>query len=184
MNLSLNNQRVTYAVLLALILLNIPIYLFFVRPAIEADADEQARIDQMRQQLVRRTKTSNALKEIEKKLKESREKYKKFEADFLFSYDQGASELLEELDAICAEAGLTRNRVSYRMDPEANFGMQRLGITLPIEGTYSNIRNFLNMLEDTSRFVIVDSVALVSEREGTGIIRLDVSLSTLFVAQP
>jgi Tfp pilus assembly protein PilO len=62
--------------------------------------------------------------------------------------------------------------------------MQRLAITLPIEGNYSNIRDFLNVLESESKLVIVDSMALVSEREGTDTLRLDVSLSTLFAAQP
>jgi Tfp pilus assembly protein PilO len=62
--------------------------------------------------------------------------------------------------------------------------MQRLAITLPIEGNYSNIRDFLNVLESESKLVIVDSMALVSEREGTDRLRLDVSLSTLFAAQP
>ncbi len=184
MNLGVKNQRILYGLLLALILLNLPIYLVLVRPEIEADAGEQARVQQMKEQLARRVTTVNALKEIEKKLIDSRSKYKVFESDYLFSPDKGTSELLEELDSICAEAGLLRNRVSYHLDPEPTFGMQRLGITLPIEGTYSNIRNFLNILESTSKFVMVDSMALVSEREGTGIIRLDVSLSTLFVLRP
>lgn len=184
MTLSPKNQRIIYAVLLVMIVLNLPLYLIFVRPEIQADAGEQARIEQMREQLARRIRTLDALKGIEARLKESQEKYKTFESDFLFPNDKGTSELLEELDAICSEAGLLRNRVSYRFDPEPAFGMQRLGITLPIEGNYSNIRNFLNILESTSRFVIIDSMALVSEREGTGIIRLDVSLSTLFAVQP
>jgi Tfp pilus assembly protein PilO len=184
MSLGSKKQQIIYAVLLALILVNLPIYFFFVRPEIEADAGEQARIQHMRQQLARRATTLNALKEIERKLKDSHEKHKKFEADFLLPADKGASKLLEELDDICAEAGLLRNRVSYHLDPEPTFGMQRLGITLPIEGSYANIRDFLNILERTSKFVIVDSMALISEREGTGIIRLDVSLSTLFVAHP
>ena len=94
-----------------------------------------------------------------------------------------ASELLQELDQISAEAGLTRNRVGYRLDQEPVFGLQRMTITLPIEGSYANIRNFLNMLETHEKFIMIDSMALISEREGTGTIRLDVNLSTLFPVQ-
>jgi Tfp pilus assembly protein PilO len=184
MSLNVRIQQIVYAVLVAAILLNIPLYLIFVRPEIEASSEGQVRIDSMRQQLMRRARTLNALKEIQVKLNHSRVKYDKFERDFLFSYSQGTSELLEELDGVCSEAGLLRNRVTYRMDSEQSFGMQRLGITLPIEGTYANIRTFINILENTSKFIIVDSMALVSEREGTGVLRLDVNLSTLFVARP
>jgi hypothetical protein len=41
----------------------------------------------------------------------------------------------------------------------------------------------LNVLESESKLVIVDSMVLVSEREGTDILRLDVSLSILFAAE-
>lgn len=177
-------QRVVYIVLLGLVLLNLLLYLVFVRPEIEADAGETARIDQMRSQLARRVNTLNALKDIEKKLNESHEKYRQFSTEYLFPQEKGASELLKTLEEICAEAGLLRNRVTYRLDPEPAFGMQRLSITLPIEGNYTNIRDFLNVLESESKLVIVDSMALVSEREGTDMLRLDVSLSTLFAVKP
>jgi Tfp pilus assembly protein PilO len=177
-------QTIVYIVLSALVLLNLPVYLMFVRPEIEADAGETLRTDQMRSQLTRRVNTLNALKDIEKKLKESHEKYRSFSAEYLFPQEKGSSELLKTLDEICAEAGLLRNRVTYKLDPEPAFGMQRLAITLPIEGNYANIREFLNVLESESKLVIVDSMALVSEREGTDMLRLDVSLSTLFAVQP
>jgi Tfp pilus assembly protein PilO len=182
--MNVKHQTIVYLVLSAMVLLNLPLYLVFVRPEIEADAGETARIDQMQSQLVRRVNTLNALKDIEKRLKESREKYRQFSAEYLFPHEKGASELLKTLDEICTEAGLLRNRVTYKLDPEPAFGMQRLAITLPIEGNYANIRDFLNVLESESKLVIVDAMALVSEREGTDMLRLDVSLSTLFTVQP
>ena len=182
--MSVKHQTVVYIVLSTLLLLNLPLYLVFVRPEIEADAGETQRIEQMRSQLARRVNTLNALKDAEKKLNESHKKYRQFSAEYLFTQEKGASELLKTLDEICAEAGLLRNRVTYRLDPEPAFGMQRLAIMLPIEGNYANIRDFLNVLESESKLVIVDSMALVSEREGTDILRLDVSLSALFAVQP
>lgn len=177
-------QRAVYIILLALILLNLPIYLVFVRPEIQADAGERARAGEMRSQLNRRVAALNRLKDIEKKLNESRAKHRQFAEEYLFLSDTGASELLKALDEICAEAGLLRNRVAYRQDAEPAFGMQRMAVTLPIEGSYNNIRNFLNIVESESKLVIVDSISLASEREGTGILRLDVSLSTLFLLRP
>ncbi|MCI0423418.1 MAG: hypothetical protein L0312_30080, partial [Acidobacteria bacterium] len=76
--MNLKRQKVTYFVLSALVLLNLPLFLLFVRPEIEADAGETARIDQVRSQLTRRVKTLNGLKDIEKRLNESRDKYRRF----------------------------------------------------------------------------------------------------------
>ncbi len=184
MNPSTNIQRAVIIVLIVLIFLNLPAYLFWVRPEDQADAGERSRVEELHLQLKRRMTTLTALKEIEHRLDDSKQKYQKFSKEFVFSRTNGTSELLRDLDQMCSQAGLLRNRAIYRQDPESSFGMQRLIVTLPIEGYYSNIRNFINDLESYSRFVIVDSIALVSEREGTGMIRLDVNLSTLFSGQP
>ena len=114
---------------------------------------------------------------------ESHKSYNKFNQDFLFSRDRGSSELLRELDELCAQAGLSRNRRSFKHDEEAQFGMRRVSLTLPVEGSYSSIRKFLNLLESRPKFIIVDSMALDSEREGTGLIRMEMRLITLFGGQ-
>jgi Tfp pilus assembly protein PilO len=176
-------QKLIFTVMMGLLFLNLPVYFFLVRTEVEAANGQAARREQMRLLLSRRAATLNALREISKQFNESHVRYQQFTDDFLFPKEKIASELLLELDQISAEAGLTRNRVGYRLDQEAVFGLQRMVITLPVEGSYANIRNFLNMLESHEKFIIIDSMALVSEREGTGTIRLDVSLSTLFPAQ-
>ncbi|MFN8006064.1 MAG: type 4a pilus biogenesis protein PilO [Terriglobia bacterium] len=179
MTLSSKTQKLTLYVLTGLLLLNLPIYFFLVRKEVEAANGEAARREQMGIQLSRQTATVQALREMSKKFTESRHRYGEFVDDYLFPKKKMASELLMELDQISAEAGLTRNRVGYHFDPEPAFGLQRMVITLPVEGSYANIRNFLNLLESHEKFIIIDSMALVSEREGTGMIRLDVTLSTL-----
>jgi Tfp pilus assembly protein PilO len=183
MVLNARAQKIILSVLMGLLFLNLPVYFFLVRTEVEGANGESARREQMRLQLSRRTATLNALREIARQFNESHLHYQQFTDDFLFPKEKIASELLQELDQISAEAGLTRNRVGYHLDQEPVFGLQRMVITLPVEGSYVNIRNFLNMLESHAKFIIIDSMALVSEREGTGTIRLDVSLSTLFPAQ-
>ena len=183
MVLNARTQRIVLFVLMGLLFLNLPVYFFLVRTVVEAANGEAARREQMRLQLSRRTATLNAIREIARQFNESHLHYQRFTDEFLFPKEKMASELLQELDQISAEAGLTRNRVGYRLDQEPVFGLQRMTITLPIEGSYANIRNFLNMLETHEKFIMIDSMALISEREGTGTIRLDVNLSTLFPVQ-
>lgn len=183
MVLNERTQKIVFSVLIGLLFLNLPVYFFLVRTEVQAANGEAARREQIRLQLSRRTATLNAIREIARQFKESHLRYQRFTDEFLFPRGKMASELLQELDQISAEAGLTRNRVGYRLDQEPVFGLQRISITLPVEGSYANIRKFLNMLESHEKFIMIDSMALISEREGTGTIRLDVSLSTLFPEQ-
>lgn len=183
MNLSPRIQSIVYLVLAGLILLNLPIYFLFVRPEIQADESEKARDDSARLELRKRASVITFLKGMESKMGESHKSYDKFTRDYLFSRDRGSSELLRELDQLCAQAGLSRNRSSFKHDEEAQFGMRRVSMTLPIEGSYTSIRRFLNILESRPKFIIVDSMALDSEREGTGLIRMEMRLITLFGGQ-
>ena len=183
MNLRPKVQRIVYLLLAGLILVNVPVYFLFVRPEVQADQNEKARDDSARLELRRKTAVLAFLKSMERKMGQSHENYGRFTREYLFSKDRGSSELLGELDQLCAEAGLSRNRSSFKHDEEAQFGMRRVSVTLPIEGSYTSIRKFLNLLETRPRFIIVDSMALDSEREGTGLIRMEMRLVTLFGGQ-
>ena len=101
----------------------------------------------------------------------------------IYSQKTGSSELLNELDQLCNQAGLARNRSTFKHEDESQFGMRRVTLNLPIEGGYTNIRKFLNTLEGRPRFIIVESMTLDSEREGTGMIRMEMKLLTLFGGQ-
>lgn len=177
-------RRLIYGILLALFAINLPFYLFLVRPQSEAAAIEAQRIEQARLELLEKQSSIHTVKEIEEKLAESREAQKEFETRYLFSRNKVSSELLNELDQICAQAGLLRNRVAFNYGAEPEFGYLRLSLTLPVEGTYTNIRKFLNVLESRSKLIIVDSMVLQSEKEGTGLIQMDMNLSTYFPVQP
>jgi Tfp pilus assembly protein PilO len=182
-NLTPKAQRIVYLLLAGLILINLPVYFFLVRPEIQADQSEKARDDSMRLELRKRASVINFLKGMESKMNESHKSYDQFTRDYLFSKDRGSSELLRELDQLCSEAGLSRNRSSFKHDEEAQFGMRRVSMTLPVEGSYTSIRKFLNLIESRPKFIIVDSMVLDSEREGTGLIRMEMRLITLFGAQ-
>ena len=177
-------RRLIYGVLLALVASNLPLYLFFVRPQSEAASIEAESIEQARLELLDKRSSIRAVRDIEEKLAESRKAQKEFEARYLFSRNKVSSELLNELDQICAQSGLLRNRVAFSYGAEPEFGYLRLSLTLPVEGTYANIRKFLNVLESRSKLIIVDSMVLQSEKEGTGLIQMDMNLSTYFPVQP
>ena len=183
MNLTPRTQRITYLVLMGTILLNGPAYFLFVRPEIRADESEKARDDSARLELRKRAAVLSFLTGMENRMTESRARYNRFTQDYLFSKEKGSSELLRELDELCAQAGLARNRTSFKHEEEPQFGMRRVSMTLPIEGSYASIRKFLNLLESRRKFIIVDSMALDSEREGTGLIRMEMHLITLFGGQ-
>lgn len=58
--------------------------------------------------------------------------------------EDGRGELLKSLFKLAAEAGVTLAQADYRQQPDPGCGCQRLQITLPVRGTYPQIRAFID----------------------------------------
>ena len=78
MIIKLKTQHLIYAFLSVLILLNLPVYFFLVRPEIAADAKQGERIEQARQEFRLQMMALDRLKEIENRLTESRHSFSVF----------------------------------------------------------------------------------------------------------
>jgi Tfp pilus assembly protein PilO len=177
-------QRLIQVILLGLCLLNVPVYILLVRPVIQADEIVTARAQEVQWQLRKRRMVRDRLHRIESQMGESQARFQEFKEQNLFSKERGNSELLKELEAVCAKAGLVKTRGGFQYDRESRFGTRKLTVVLPIQGSYGNIRRLLNALENHPKFIIIDSLNLEDTREGSGVIRMDLQLSTLIGAGP
>ena len=175
-------QRLILLTLVVLCLLNLPVYILLVRPVILADQIVTVRSREIQWQLRQRRTVRDKLHQIETRMQDSQSRFQEFKQRNLFSRERGNSELLRELESACRNAGLVKTRGVFQYDRDTRFNTRKLSVVLPIEGSYGNIRRFLNALENHAKFIIVDSLNLEDTREGSGVIRMDLQLSTLIGA--
>lgn len=175
-------QRLILLTLVVLCLLNLPVYILMVRPVILADQIVTVRSREIQWQLRQRRIVRDKLHQIETRMRDSQARFQEFKQRNLFSRERGNSELLRELESACRNAGLVKTRGVFQYDRDTKFNTRKLSVVLPIEGSYGNIRRFLNALENHVKFIIVDSLNLEDTREGSGVIRMDLQLSTLIGA--
>ena len=69
-------------------------------------------------------------------------------------------------------------------DKDRKGGLQRLRITIQLEGNYENIRRFIYQLESGPDFVVIDSVDLAQDSELGSRLVLTLSLSTYYRPEP
>ncbi len=168
-----------------LVLAQLPVYFFWIRPEMEVDNKASQRLEAIQAEVVLKEKALLVLRNFDAGLTKSHTSFRDFAQKHLFAADRAGSELLGDLEQISQEAGLLRNRVSYRFDDKPLFGLQRIDFSIPVEGSYSSIRRFLNILEKRPQFILVDSIAMESDREGQGGgIRMELNLSSLAVINP
>jgi Tfp pilus assembly protein PilO len=69
-------------------------------------------------------------------------------------------------------------------DKDRKAGLQRLRITIQLDGSYENIRRFIYQLESGPDFVVIDSVDLAQDSELGSRLILTLSLSTYYRPEP
>jgi Tfp pilus assembly protein PilO len=90
----------------------------------------------------------------------------------------GYSEIETDLDAIASHAGLKTSGVSFKPTELKDRGVTQLEITTQVSGDYNSIIKFINGLEVSKNFYLLNDLALDSA--STGGIRLQLKLHTYF----
>jgi len=87
------------------------------------------------------------------------------------------------LAQLAKDADLQYERRSY--EPNANYdgALQKVKITMVLEGEYRNIRRFIHALETAPEFVVMEDVALTEGTEPDAPLTLTLQLATYFRAE-
>lgn len=86
--------------------------------------------------------------------------------------------IIAEVKDLAARSGLTPPGVSYPTEPLEAYGLRRRAFVFSVQGTYPDLRKFINLLELSQTFLTLEQVTL-SESSG-GALSIQLRVSTLF----
>jgi len=95
----------------------------------------------------------------------------------------GSSSVTGELDQVAKKAGLQIVTQTYRQKDIPNRGMSEVTIEATVNGDYLSFVRFLNGLQRSERFYVVDSLQLASDAQSqaaNGLIRVGLHVRTYF----
>lgn len=90
----------------------------------------------------------------------------------------GYSALSEDLGNLSRSAGLRSDAIQFHQHAPDARGLMQVDITTAVEGDYDSLVQFLDKLEHSDNFYVLDSMALASSSPGR--LRLNVQLRTYF----
>ena len=90
----------------------------------------------------------------------------------------GYSAVSEDLGQLSHSAGLRTDTITFHQHSPDDRGLMEIEIATAVEGDYESLVNFLNKLEHSDHFYVLDSLALASSNAGK--IRLNIQLRTYF----
>jgi hypothetical protein len=95
----------------------------------------------------------------------------------------GLTEAWDEIDRLASEANVVRGRTGY--DREIlDVGLERIEATMPVEGTYFDLVRFINHLERSERFFLVERVRLSQRESEDQAVELECSIAFYLRSSP
>jgi Tfp pilus assembly protein PilO len=93
----------------------------------------------------------------------AREQGDQFLVKYVVERRTSSSTVYEELTHMAAEAGIQPGQVTYTYDPiEGSDTLQMLTITAGVDGTYPQITKFVNLVDKSPRFFVIDSMQVTA----------------------
>jgi hypothetical protein len=87
------------------------------------------------------------------------------------------------LAEMASESNLRPERRSFSQESESRSSLDRLDLTIAVEGDYQNIRRFIYALETAPEFVVIRDVILAQKDEPSAPLAVTLALSTFYQAR-
>ena len=164
--------------LLIIVLLDVALLVFNWRAAQmlpQAQRDEAAKLKRQMELLDKDIARAEA---IRGHLPEVRQNCDRFYNEQFLPVATGYSSVVADLGALAGHAGLKTNGVSFRQKAVEKRGVVQVDISAAVEGDYASLIHFINGLERSKNFYLLENLTLGSATT-TGV-KLQLELRTYF----
>lgn len=141
-----------------------------------------SRVERSQSELVRLAAERQRLTASTERLRASREEIDRFYSERLSSENVRLTRILAEVRALATRSGLEPTSVNYGKEEIDGHGLLRRSIDFSVEGSYLEFRRFVNLLELSDSFLVLERVGLRGSDEGGTDLRITVGVSTLFTS--
>ena len=124
-----------------------------------------ARATALREEIARQRRITAAIVEQAGAIRSNAAQTDRFYRDVIVPNSVDLLPLIEDIEKMAAEPGLKTGPRTYGLAPVKGAPITRLGVNLNLQGSYDQLVAFLDRVERSPRFLIIDRIALNS---GTG----------------
>jgi hypothetical protein len=174
-------RRKGFLWLLAVLLLNAAVFAGVTHRLANKQERLAVELERMRSELDAKQKELETVSKSESLVARNAEAVRRFWTDVVQERSPGLADAWDEIDRLASETNVVRGRTGY--DREVlDVGLEQIKATMPVEGDYFDLVRFINHLERSERFFLVEQITL-SRRESneTGI---ELGCSIAFFLKP
>jgi Tfp pilus assembly protein PilO len=172
--------RPILAVLVAWFLLCSGFYLVQARPQVQRYRSLVENSEPRRQALAARRAEVEYRESFLEKLQQAESDLSRFREEVLSTRELRLVSVQRELTKLCARFNIDLETVTLDHDDLLDEELNRMAMVVPLEGGYANLRKFLQAVESSEQFLLVEKVGLGKGKEGGVMLQLDITLVTYF----
>jgi Tfp pilus assembly protein PilO len=165
---------------LILSVLNVLVYAVLVRPKVRSYEELKAESESARERLRRREDEVRAKEGFLAALDLAKKELEQLRHDLLSTRDRRMIEVQLEVARLAREFGINYKQVRYDNQKLPDEGLDTMTMIVPLEGGYASLRKFLQAVESSDKFLVIEQVALAEGHEGGAMLQLNIALATYF----
>jgi Tfp pilus assembly protein PilO len=158
----------------------VALFLFF-RPPSRSVAERQADFDQSRTRYEQTLATVRQMRDIQTKLQSAIQNDRKFAKDHFLNRKTAFSAMLTDLEKQASKDQLKTSTIGYELKEDTDHpGYVKVEVSMAVEGGYPDLVHFINRLEQSDLFWIIETLNVSGGGAGRGL-RLSVKMGTYAV---
>lgn len=163
------------------LLINLALFIILTLPKINAEAIERNHLDSVSKQVDELKRDLDQRQSLVEKVNLTLDDLDRFYLEELGNRSDKITAVLKEREEISRRYGVLPERVRYNNSDVRNLPLEQFSMSFPLEGTYASLRFFLNNIEHSSNFFIVENVELEDEAGSeTSEMTMRIAISTYF----
>ncbi|MGB6362008.1 MAG: hypothetical protein WBG64_05005 [Thermoanaerobaculia bacterium] len=142
----------------------------------------EGRVERRRAELDLLESSRSVLAESVESARINQERVDEFYVSELSTESQRVTQIIAEVKTLARRAGLEPTVISYPDERLRQYNLVKRSIVFAVEGTYVEIRRFINFLELSEFFLTLEEIQLGSGGQGAEL-RINLKISTLFAEE-
>jgi Tfp pilus assembly protein PilO len=164
--------------------LNLAFYALLVRPSVQQFERQEQQHQPVLDALAKRRAAVEKREAFVSGVHQAEADLKRLREEVLSSRNVRMIEAQAELARLATEFNIDLNSVGYGNELLLDEELERFAMSVPLVGSYQSLRKFLQAVEQSDKFLVVERVALARDKQGGNQLNLSISLATYFNAPP
>lgn len=182
---ALRDPRVMMRVLIGVLLAaNLAMAVVAFKPFGGSADDLRAQQASLQAQLIKLQLNVEANKKKVENVQIAREQGDQFLTKYFMDERTTSSQIDDELLKDAQSAGIKQLPASYEREPiEGSDSLEMLNVTQGLEGTYENLTKYINLLDKSPRFLIVDGMETTAPLQNGKMLNITIKIRTFARAE-